>query len=398
MIPLTLPANWLAMIAIMTSSTVIGTTMSFSFPLLSLVLERRGVAPDLIGQNAAAFGFAAFTVAPWLPRIVNRLGAARTMALGQALCIVCFLLFPLRVDLIAWAALRYLLGLGTVLSWVASESAINALANDRNRGRVIGFYATLFCIGYAAGPALITVTGSEGFLPFGLCAVLLAIGILPLLLARGVRQAMAEPGSARLALVWRLAPLALGAILVFGLVETTAFALLPLYGLALGYDEAGAASLLVLLIAGNVLFQIPIGWLADLVSRERVLLGCAGLALIGVSCWPVALGSPALGWPLLVACGGALGGLYTLSMALLGQRFRGTDLAVANTAFVLMYQLGAMVGPALGGGAMQRLGPDALALTLAAALTLFVAGAAGGLFFARPRQARPDADSAAGAE
>jgi hypothetical protein len=55
---------------------VIGTTMSFSFPLLSLVLERRGVAPDLIGLNAAAYGFAVFTVAPWLPRIVNRLGAA----------------------------------------------------------------------------------------------------------------------------------------------------------------------------------------------------------------------------------------------------------------------------------------------------------------------------------
>src|SRR5918996_150856 len=136
-ISLTLPANWLALIAIMTSSTMIGTTMSFSFPLLSLVLERRGVAPDLIGLNAAAYGFAVFTVAPWLPRIVNRLGAARSMALGQALCIVCLLLFPLRIDLFAWAALRYLLGIGTVLSWVASESAINALADDRNRGRVI---------------------------------------------------------------------------------------------------------------------------------------------------------------------------------------------------------------------------------------------------------------------
>jgi len=207
------------------------------------------------------------------------------------------------------------------------------------------------------------------------------------MLAHGVRQAMAEPGSARLALVWRLAPLALGAILVFGLVETTAFALLPLYGLALGYDEVGAAFLLVLLIAGNVLLQIPIGWLADLVSRERVLLGCAGLALIGVSCWPAVLDSPALGWPLLVACGGALGGFYTLSMALLGQRFRGTDLAVANTAFVLMYQLGAMVGPAIGGAAMQRLGPDALALTLAVALALFTAGAATGLFLGRRARA-----------
>jgi predicted MFS family arabinose efflux permease len=53
-----------------------------------------------------------------------------------------------------------------------------------------------------------------------------------------------------------------------------------------------------------------------------------------------------------------------------------------------MYQLGAMVGPALGGTAMQRLGPDALALTLAIVLMVFVAGSACGLFFGRPRQAR----------
>ncbi|MGH6912814.1 MAG: MFS transporter, partial [Geminicoccales bacterium] len=241
---------------------------------------------------------------------------------------------------------------------------------------------------------LIVVTGSEGFLPFGLAAALLALGILPLLLARGVRQAMAEPGSTHLPLVWRLAPLALAAILVFGFVETTGFALLPLYGLALGYDEAGAAFLLTLLIAGNVLFQIPIGWLADRVPRERVLLGCAVLALLGVAFWPVALDAPTMGWPLLVACGGALGGFYTLSMALLGQRFRGADLAVANTAFVLMYQLGAMVGPALGGGAMQRLGPDALPVTLAIALGLFTAGAAGGLFLRRSREARVQVDPA----
>ncbi|HET9274320.1 MAG TPA: hypothetical protein VFO09_08640, partial [Methyloceanibacter sp.] len=69
--------------------------------------------------------------------------------------------------------------------------------------------------------------------------------------------------------------------------------------------------------------------------------------------------------------------------------FRGADLAVANTAFVLMYQLGAMVGPALGGAAMQRFGPDALPLTLALALALFTAGAACGLFLRRAPGARP---------
>jgi len=372
----TLPANWLAMMAIMTSSTVIGMTVSFSFPLLSLVLQREGVGASLIGLNAAAYGIAIFVVAPWLPRLVNRLGAVRSMAAGQALCVVCFLLLPLEVDLGLWAVLRFLLGLGTVLSWVASESAVNALAEESSRGRVIGFYATLFCIGYAAGPILILITGSAGALPFVVAAALLALGMLPLAFAKGVAQAMAEPGSTDLVRVWRLAPLALGAILAFGLIETSGFALLPLYGLALGYEEAGAAALLTLLIAGNILFQLPLGWLADRMARDRLLLACAALALAFVVLWPLLLPLPALAWVLLLACGGALGGLYTLSMALIGERFRGTDLAVANTAFVLMYQTGAVIGPALGGIAMEGFGPHGLPAVLALALTLFL-GAAG---------------------
>jgi hypothetical protein len=69
-----LPANWPVVVAIMATSTIVGMTISFSVPLLSLVLENRGADPELIGINAAASGVAVFAVAPWLPRLVGRLG------------------------------------------------------------------------------------------------------------------------------------------------------------------------------------------------------------------------------------------------------------------------------------------------------------------------------------
>lgn len=367
------PEHWRSLAAIMVTSTMIGMTLAFSFPLLSLVLERHGVGADLIGLNSAANAVSVFAIAPWLPRLINRLGAMRSMALGQMLCIACFLLLPLRVDLGLWAVLRFVIGVGTVLAWVASESAIQALAEERSRGRVMGVYATLFCIGYAAGPLLIGVTGSEGWLPFVACAGALVVALAPLALVRGVDRALASPGSSNLLLVWRLAPVALGAALVFGLVETSCFALLPIYGLRLGYDEAGATLLLALVIAGNVLFQLPLGWLADRLARQRLLLACAAISLAGLLPWPLVMAQPPLAWPLLLVWGGVLGGLYTLSMTVLGQRFRGADLAVANTAFVMMYQLGAIIGPILGGAAMTGLGPAGLPLVMALALAGFLA-------------------------
>ena len=51
-----------------------------------------------------------------------------------------------------------------------------------------------------------------------------------------------------------------------------------------------------------------------------------------------------------------MGGLYTLSLALIGERFRGADLTQANTAFVMTFQLGAIVGPPYAGAIMQTLG------------------------------------------
>ncbi len=40
-----LPANWVSLAAIMAASSVVGMIISFSVPLLSLILEHQGVAP-----------------------------------------------------------------------------------------------------------------------------------------------------------------------------------------------------------------------------------------------------------------------------------------------------------------------------------------------------------------
>ncbi len=271
-----------------------------------------------------------------------------------------------------WFALRFLIGLGTVLGWVASSSAVSAMADDVNRGRVMGAYGTLFSIGYAAGPALIGVTGSEGVVPFVVCIVLIGIGLLPLGLVRGADQAQGRPGRFGLLAILRLAPLPLGAVLLFGLLETACFAFLPIYGLRIGYPEAVAALLLTVLIGGGIVFQLPIGWLADHVSRAGLLVGLVMVALFLVLLWPLAMPHQVLAWPLLTVSGGVVSGLYTVSLIVLGQRFRGAELATAYTMLVMMYQLGAISGPTLAGIAIGAVGIQGLPVVLAIAPALLL--------------------------
>ena len=150
-----------------------------------------------------------------------------------------------------------------------------------------------------------------------------------------------------------------------------------------------AAGLLSIWLSGNILFQYPLGWLADRWSRRPVMAGCAALALGGQLLVPAAIGTPALLWPLLVLLGGLMGGLYTLSLALIGERFRGADLTQANTAFVMTFQLGAIVGPPYAGALMHLLGVATFPLTLVPPLAVLAAALLAGAARSPPHGADP---------
>jgi MFS family permease len=276
--------------------------------------------------------------------------------------------------------------LGTTLTWVASQSAINAMADGTNRGRVMGIYGALFSVGYAVGPALLSVAGSEGPLPFVLCVVLLVVGLTPLLLVRGVTPAIGRRSGRGFVTILRLAPLALAGVLAFGLLENASFAFLPLYGLRMGFSPSQAALLLTVLIGGSIVFQLPIGWLADHMPRMRLMVGLLVTSLVLVLMWPLGLSDRTLAWPLLFATGGAVGGLYTLGLTLLGQQFRGAVFTVAYTVMVMVYQLGAIAGPVVAGLAIGLLGIHGMPIVLAlvAALVLLLGASRMG---ARPRGA-----------
>jgi len=111
--------------------------------------------------------------------------------------------------------------------------------------------------------------------------------------------------------------------------------------------------------------QVPIGYLADRFDRRYVLAGCAAVGMVGPTLLPFAAGEPWVLYPILFVYGGVVVGMYTVGLALLGQRFTGADLAAANAAFVVMYSAGALVGPVAGGVAMDISNPDGLTVSLA---------------------------------
>jgi len=153
--------------------------------------------------------------------------------------------------------------------------------------------------------------------------------------------------------VVRLAPVVMLAALVAGLVESADLALLPLFGLHSGLSERGSLLLLTVFMIGNVVLQTPIGLLADRFGRRTLLGYCAVSSAVGPLLLPACIDTPALLGPLLFLWGGTLYAFYSLGIALLGEEFQASELAAANTAFVIVYCAGGVIGPAVGGLAMD---------------------------------------------
>ena len=152
-----LPPEWRDLAPVMLTSTLVGMTISLALPLLSLALERAGVDSFTIGLNTAANGL----------RRVPR-GALRAASRGRLGVAGCFRRGAGdRRRPACWCSRSGSIpGSGSACGWcsawrprmmfILSETAVNALAPEAIRGRVLGVYATLFSLGFVAGPLVLT--------------------------------------------------------------------------------------------------------------------------------------------------------------------------------------------------------------------------------------------------
>lgn len=344
--------RWRGIAAAIACISVVGLAISLSTPLLSLLMEARGISGTWIGLNTAAGGVASLLIAPVVTPMVRRVGTTGLIYLALLASLVSFALFPVA-PFWAWFPLRFVLGGALTVLFVVSEFWINSVAPEGRRGFVMGIYATVLSLGFAAGPAVLALFGSDSVIAFAVPIAAFALAAVPVAWGRSIAPRVIGAATRPMPRLLLVAPAATLAAFCFGAVEQTMFAFLPLYGLQSGLAEASAALLVTMAGLGNLLFAVPIGFVADRLNRNFLLTvcGCAGIA--GAALLPWVVGSPWLAYAVMFAWGGMTGGLYTVGLTHLGARFSGADLATANALFVTLYALGMLVGPAAAGVAMD---------------------------------------------
>lgn len=362
----------LSLAAILSSCVAYGIGMGLTLPLLSLILERMGEPGSVNGLNSATGGLASIVITPFVPRLMARFGAAQFLMLALVISAAAMIGMYEAPNLWVWFPVRFVLSSALNVLFVVAEFWVNRLADNTTRGRYVALYTICFAGAYGIGPALLQRIGTHGIAPFAAGALMLLLAIAPVFFARGTAPRMDDSSGSSIFAVIRLAPAVFAAALVFGAIDAGMAGLLPVYAVREGYSEANAALCVTAMALGSIVFQYPLGMLADRIDKRVILALCAFTGVIGAALTPFAVATPSLLYLLLFVWGGVILGMYSIGLTLLGERFTGSELAHANAAFVMMYCVGLLVGPAAEGSALDIWNPHGLLVVLGAISALYV--------------------------
>lgn len=364
--------NWMTYFAVSAAVVIVGLALGLTLPLVSFRLESWGYGSFAIGVMAAMPAIGVLLGARITGHLAGWFGTPQTLRLCLLASAASVALLSVMPSYPLWLLLRLLIGISLTVVFVLGESWINQLVEDRLRGRLVALYGTGFALSQLSGPLLLTVLGTDSDRGFWLSAALLVAGSVLLLGRGGAPKVDAHSASGRgIVEFCRMSPAIAWAVVLFAAFEAMVLTLLPVYLVREGFVQQMALVMVSVVVIGDAALQLPIGWLADRVPRQTLFRCCGVVLLLSSLSMPSLLHTPLI-WVVLVLFGASAGGLYTLSLILVGQRYRDDALVRANSHIALLWGAGCLLGPLSTGAASQWVSGHALPMLMALGAAGFV--------------------------
>jgi MFS family permease len=357
---------------------------------LGILLAGIGLLGTLLGVRAttAAFGnleiglimagyYAGYIFGTlFAPRLIRNVGHVRCLAAFASVGAAASLGFGLLVNPGIWLLLRILSGACVVGIYMVVESWLNEQSAGSSRGRVFSAYMMSTLVALGAGQFLLLAGDPAELTLFALAAILISLGVVPIAITRVTEPQLETVSPVRLSELIRISPLGMVGALSAGIVNGAFWGMAPVFGQRVGLSDGDTAFLMSATIFGGVILQWPIGHLSDRIDRRAVLI-LTSLATAGTAAVITYLVTQGHHGPITGAFlyGGLMFTLYGISVAHTNDHLKPGQVLEATRSLLLVYGIGALFGPILGGFAMESVGPQGLpALSVVTTVTLALFG------------------------
>lgn len=323
--------------------------------LISLRLERANVDTLSIGMVATAY-FAGLIVGSLRAApMVYRVGHIRAFAAFVSLFSASSLAYMLYQSAPFWGVLRFVDGLCIAGIFICLESWLNERASQQFRAGILASYMISLYLGQAAGQFLLHVSDARPSLPFLAASILISLALIPVVLTRIAAPTPGNDKPLTMGDLYTVSPLGAVGTVATGLMLGAFYGLGAVHVRRIGLDLSQTAFFMSVVIAGGVTLQWPLGRLSDRFDRRRVIVCVfAGAAIFSAGLAVVQQESALLLLGLLY--GGFSFALYPLCVAHTNDHLEPERRVAASGGLVLLYSLGAVIGPIAGAQAMTMLG------------------------------------------
>ena len=360
--------------ALLFSAAILLSGQGLRFTLLPVRASLEDFSTLAIGTMGAAYFFG-FTVGCLKSgELLRRVGHIRVFLAMSAIASAAPLIHGLVVEPIVWGVLRFLTGFCLASLYIVIESWLNERSTNANRGVVFSTYSMITLTMMAAGQMMNLLYNPTGLQLFVVASILFSIGAVPIALSDSPSPDQPASTKTDIRELLRTSPSGTVGCFAVGLANGAFWGLAPIYGSAIGGGVSTAAWFMAAAIIGGAILQWPLGLLSDSLGRRKILVAvcllgsAAGLAL--------ALLAPHFGVASVIVLGGVWGAfafpLYSIVVAYANDYADHGEYVKVSAGLLLVYGIGAIIGPFVASALITIRGGDGLFLFTAAVHILLI--------------------------
>lgn len=307
------------------------------------------------------------------PRLIKHVGHTKVFAAMASIASGTPLLYAIFPDPVFWFLLRMAGGVCISTLYIVAETWLNDRCTNETRGNVLTLYYMTVVASIGVGSLLLNLADPQGFVLFIVASVLISFGIIPILLSAQPAPSYEAPKPLRPMVLFRKAPLGMGAFAIWGMVDGALYGAGPIYADKSGLTTSEVATFMAVMSLGSLIFMWPIGYLSDRLNRPRFLLVISLLAaLIALLAALTPPDRELLLYGLTALFAGLTLAHYGLCLAVANDQLEPAEMVGAGATLFLCYGAGTILGPILATEIIEEWQPWAYFLFLAGVHLLIV--------------------------